>query len=426
VPTSQGAPGVISRFRRWAFVAAASSLALSVLGVSATAAAAPKLQASDVGVTSSTITIGFISDFTGIASASFVDSVDGANARLALQNAEGGVDGRKLKLISVDAQSSFTYAPTAAHELLAKNPFGVIDFTEFLVSGGYKVLSGVPVTGGAWDGPEWGTQPNTNMFSYTGGLDPKYPATTIDGSFLKSIGATSVAGLGYADPSAVASVKDLVFSDSAAGLKNCYENTTVPIADTEMGPDVLSIKGAQCNAVVGSFTDPTDVALSTGLQQAGLKVKQLYFTGYDQTTLDQPSAKAADQGDYFLSSTEPFTKAYPAAESMLKALKKYDPHYQGGIPDFGLIGGWLSADLMIRGLEAAGQNPTRESFITNLQKVTNYDAEGLLPNTVSFAHFGHLPAKSCNYFVQLKGNAFVVANGGKPMCGTVIPHSDAD
>ena len=44
---------------------------------------------------------------------------------------------------------------------------------------------------------------------------------------------------------------------------------------------------------------------------------------------------------------------------------------------------------MIKGLELAGRNPTRSSFISNLRKLSKYNAGGLLPNSVSFTHFGH-------------------------------------
>ena len=69
---------------------------------------------------------------------------------------------------------------------------------------------------------------------------------------------------------------------------------------------------------------------------------------------------------------------------------------------------------MIKGLQVAGQNPTRASFMTGLRGVTSYDDEGVLPSPVSFAltQFGQYPANSCAYFVQLKGTAFVAAAEG--------------
>ena len=67
--------------------------------------------------------------------------------------------------------------------------------------------------------------------------------------------------------------------------------------------------------------------------------------------------------------------------------------YEGftGIPDFGWTEGYVSADLLIKGLEVAGQNPTRSSFIDNLRKVTNYNVEGLATNTVNYSNGAEHP-----------------------------------
>ena len=80
---------------------------------------------------------------------------------------------------------------------------------------------------------------------------------------------------------------------------------------------------------------------------------------------------------------------------------------------------------MIKGLELAGKNPTRASFIANLHKDTSYNAEGVLPGSVSFSlkNFGTvnmLPKSYCNYFIQLKNDKYVTTNGNKPWCGTLL------
>ena len=62
--------------------------------------------------------------------------------------------------------------------------------------------------------------------------------------------------------------------------------------------------------------------------------------------------------------TVPFELHQPATNSILAALKQYDTSYPGGDPDYGLLGSYLSTELMIKGLQVAGQNPTRASFIT--------------------------------------------------------------
>lgn len=260
---------------------------LWVLGPwSAGEASASGLKASAPGVTSSTITIGFITSETGIASSTFLDSALGAQVRIDAQNAAGGVDGRKIKLIVEDDQSSPTEDGTAASALLSQGVFGIINFSPFAF-GSDKILqqAGVPVTGGAFDGPEWGEQPFTNMFSYGGGLDPHDPASTVDGLFLKSLGATKVGGIAYGvSPSSTNSIKDLKESVQAVGLSMPYEDLSFPFGSTDTTVQVLEMKQTGVNAAVCSCVQSTNIALIVGAEQAGLKLKgEFSFSGADSS-----------------------------------------------------------------------------------------------------------------------------------------------
>jgi branched-chain amino acid transport system substrate-binding protein len=187
---------------------------------------------------------------------------------------------------------------------------------------------------------------------------------------------------------------------------------------------VLAIKQAGCNGVVGSFVDSSDIALSGAIKQAGLNnVKQMYFTGYDSQILTSPSARAAFAGSYVGVSYDP-ASAKPGIQAMYNTLKQYDPQYKAGsIPDLGLYGSYISADLMIYGLEKAGQNPTRASFQDNLRQVSSYDAGGLFPSPIGFTGFGTpamLPQQSCTEFASIQGDSFVPFQGGQLICGKLI------
>src|ERR1700691_2655545 len=124
------------------------------------------------------ITIALITSESGPAASEFSDAPIGFKARLALQNAEGGVNGHKLVPLVVDDQT--TSAALAAQTAISKGALGIVaDSPLFTAAAKYPEQAGVPVTGASVDGPEWGTQPYTNMFaSDTGSLDPKYPANT--------------------------------------------------------------------------------------------------------------------------------------------------------------------------------------------------------------------------------------------------------
>ena len=390
------------------------------------------LTSSDVGVSPTTIKIGIISSLTGVSSSNFADSPAGALARIDAQNAAGGVDGRKIELVSVDDNSTVQGDLTASQAMAKeKGVFGVIDYSAFTY-GGYRALqqAGIPVTGYSFDGPEWGVQPDSNMFSYlppvSTAWNGQYYYPNYVGKFLQSIGAKKPAGFAYGvSPSSIASIKVIFKGASQTGLSACYPNYTTPFGAVDFTAQVLQIKSLGCDAVIGSFVDASDVAMATALSQAGLgNVKKLWYTGYDTLTLKSPASRAAFEGSYF-SSPVLFDRSIPGVGTMLDNFAKYDSTFHAGdLPDFGAWGSYIAADLMIKGLQLAGTNPTRKAFISNLRQVTNYNAGGILATPTSFTNFGTpqmMPTTACQYYVQLKNGQFVnAAPNGKSVCAGLV------
>ena len=395
-----------------------ASASLTVVGTEAASAAkAP-------------IVIGYITSETGVASSTFADGPGGAQARIDAQNAKGGVNGHKLKLVTEDDQSSPAQDQTAAQDLVQnKGAMVVINYSAFaFASAKYLQQQGIPVVGSAFDGPEWATQPNTNMFSFavpaSSPINGKYYTYAYTGKFLHSLGVTKYAGLGYGiSQSSQNSIIAAFASAKAYGITQCYLNQSVPFGGVDFTADVLQIKSAGCNGVTGSFVDASDVALAGAIKHAGIKAKQLYFTGYDENILKSPSAAASFDGSY-VSTGVNLTTPNKATQGMINTLKKYDSSYSGGLPDFGLLGSYLSADLAIKGLSVAGKNPTSASFISNLRKVGKYNAGGILPSSVTFKNFGTVgmfPKTACSFYAQLKNDKFTIYKN-KPVCGTRISY----
>jgi branched-chain amino acid transport system substrate-binding protein len=304
--------------------------------------------------------------------------------------------------------------------------FGIVSESALTFTGApYLTAAGVPVTGSELDGPEWGT--SANMFSYSEPLFTTYSGKSYNyntvSKLLKQLGVTKVAALGYSVPSAVTSVNQLVAADSRLGLQNCYENTTVPIGGVDFTADLLQIKQAGCNAVVGTFIEASNVALADAVKNAGLNAKVVTYTAYTPETLTNSGAVAALQGSYtggVIAGTQtPVERAMATFES---ELQKYDPSYHGGVPEAGAQFGWQAVDVMIEGLQLAGPNPTRASFISKLRTVGNYTLLGV---PVSFDYLtGHLPPTQCTSYVELKGPGFVpYPADGSQICGDLLTFS---
>jgi ABC-type branched-subunit amino acid transport system substrate-binding protein len=96
----------------------------------------------------STITIAMITSLTGPGSSEFASDPAGFNARIALQNAMGGVHGHKIKGIIIDDETSPTQVVTAVQDALSKGAFGIVSVSPlFFEAAKYPQAAGVPVTG---------------------------------------------------------------------------------------------------------------------------------------------------------------------------------------------------------------------------------------------------------------------------------------
>jgi ABC-type branched-subunit amino acid transport system substrate-binding protein len=373
----------------------------------------------------SPLTIVMISSLTGEGGSEFSNSPAGFNARIALQNAEGGVDGHKLKGVILDDQTSPTEITTAVQDAISKNPIGIVSESPlFFLAAKYPNQAGIPVTGGFFDGPEWGTPPyQSNMFAAdVGSLDPKYPVNTAIGSFMKSKGGTVVCSYGYGiSPSSSRSAVGTVDSFEHAGGKQGVLDTSIPFGSVAMTTPALQAKQAGCNAFYAGLDDNSNFALATALKQEGLKPKVMVFpTGYEPDVVGSP-AWASLQGGYFTSEFRPFDLPDAGTRQMQAALEKYEHFKSTQFPAFNQYEAWLGADLMIKGIQLAGANPTHASVAHALRNLKAYNGNGLLPETINYStDFGKDLPKSCGWYMIAEKNGFVPSSS-TPYCGTDIP-----
>ncbi len=373
----------------------------------------------------SPITIALVTSLTGEGASEFSQAPAGFNARIALQNAEGGVNGHKISGIVLDDQTSPTEVATAVQDALSKGALGIVsDSPLFFLAAKYPNQQGVPVTGGFFDGPEWGTPPyNTNMFAAdVGSVDPKYPVNTAIGGFMKAHGGTVVCSYGYGiSPSSTRSAIGTVDSFVHAGGKEGELDTSIPFGSVDMTTEALVAKQKGCNAFYAGLDDNSNFALATALKQDGVKPKVVVFpTGYEPGVVGSP-AWSNLQGGYFDTTFRPFQLPDAGTRQMQAALEKYEHFKSSAFPNFSQYESWLGADLMIKGLELAGKNPTRAGVISALRNLKSYNGNGLLPESLNYStDFGHDLAKSCGWYMIAEKNGFVPASSGTS-CGTDIP-----
>jgi branched-chain amino acid transport system substrate-binding protein len=413
----------VFRFRRTGGAAVLLALVFGVVAPISSAGAASGLTASAPGITPTTITVGLVTSLTGSDASGSYGILPSFKARIALQNAEGGVDGRKIQVITEDDQSQSSDNQTAAQALEAKGVFAINDNSAFAYGAAtYMQQQGIPVVGGGYDAFEWTTASYTNMFStaygvFAGAQQPRY---TVNPTLLKKAGATNFAVLGYSiSPSSSGAAANEAVSLKQVGFKVGYLDTSLPFGTVNVTATALQMKAAGVNSMVAEIDGNTELALITAGEQAGIHWKYVVLaTGYGSSWLTNPTAVADSQHLYFGVLQTPVELHTPGTVQEQAALKKYAGFT--GVPDFGYTEGWESAGLMIEGLQVAGKNPTRQSFISNLRKVTSWNDDGLLPSPINFEHTTSPGKTLCGWTTQLVGHNFVPTST-TPVCTSLVP-----
>ena len=242
---------------------------------------------------------------------------------------------------------------------------------------------------------------------------------------------TKLGIVAYNLPSATDAAKNTAASAEAAGIKVAYLNTTIP-ATQSGGFDAVAqaLANAHVDGIVYVMQEVPNLALAASVKQAGLTPKMQLFDGeLNANTLKNPQAAAEAQGVWAYMQVKPAALHSAAGNQMEAALKKYEgqtePYSEDQAP------GWVIAGAMIQGLQAAGRNPTRASFMAAMKGITDFTADGLSVAPTDFATAAGAgatgagpPPGDCVYTEQLHGTTYVA--NPTPICGGLVPNSNAN
>ncbi len=354
----------------------ALTIAASVLALGTGPATAAAAATTTPGVTANSITVGSISDISAPIAGLFEGAKVGTQAYFAMINSEGGVNGRKLLLNGMDSAFSSGTVTNEA-ESIAKNDFAFV--------GGFSLLDGaeqpaidagkVPVVTQVLS-PTLYTDPNlyaaiplvnggegTGFFKW---LKSKYP---------QDIKAVGVIG---SNSAATAVTAEHTFHNltNSLGYDWVYDRDA-SFTETSFLPDMIKMK----NAGVKLLFEPTQQGayISTMAQenkQEGLNAllvsgANAYEEGFDPGSSGNGTLVSTATALYMGQDA----KVVPAVATFDKWAKKVDPQTQ---LDLYTLYGWINAELFVQALKAAGANPTRASLEAQLDKITSFNAGGLI------------------------------------------------
>lgn len=370
-------------------VAACGQSANSSSGGGGSSSGGSSSSSSSTGVTSTSVTFGQTVPYSGPA-ALYGESAAGVKAYFAMVNAQGGVNGRKLKLISLDDQYEPPVAVQQTRKLIPQ------EFAEVAVNGSATtkaVLDELKPLGIPLVGPQTGA---TYLFQNTpSNLFNVWPHYTIEGKLLGSwaehLGLRKVGVLYQNDDFG----QSLYAGVQQSGLKPAKVITYDP-SQTDFSPDAQEMKSAGVDGVIILAIPKPTIAFLNAMAALNFKPVRMM----SQVSAIPQSFSAAPQefpGSYVGAFIPPLQDtSNPEVAQFESAMKKYEP----GAPASIFAGwGWTEAQVAVAGLKAVSGSLTRANYIKALESLSNVQTLG---GTIDYASTGHVGLTKM-FIVQARG-----------------------
>jgi branched-chain amino acid transport system substrate-binding protein len=368
-------------------------------------------EASDTGVTADTIKIGSHYPLTGVAAPGYSTIPLGAQAYFDYVNDNGGVNGRKIDWVYKDDAYNPTNTSQVVNDLVLKEQV-------FAIMGGlgtpthsavidFLNSEGVPDLFVASGSLTWGDDPKTNPETFGWQTDYESEGKII-GQYIADNFPDAKVGLFLQD--------DDFGENGEKGVRQFIDDQIVETqrytpGNTAVGPQISALQAAGADFVVG-FNVPSYTALSqlTALQ-LGYKPQWFYSNVGSDATLVGALLNNFSQGKVTdaTSLNGAITTAYlptvdhPDDPWVQLFQKVWDASGQEGPLSNYHIYGMAQAYTMVQALQAAGQNPTRQSLVDAVEKVGgDWKGPGLAP--FRYSEDSHMGIGGMSV-VQIEGTA---------------------
>jgi branched-chain amino acid transport system substrate-binding protein len=345
------------------------SARVAALAIVLATVAAAGASAQTRGVTANEIVLGMHTDLSGVAATYGVSSSNGVKMRFEEVNAEGGVNGRKIKLIVEDQGYQVPKAVQACNKLINRDK--VFAFVAPL---------GTPMNNACFKDQFAAGVPNLFPLSAARSMYEPYER-------LKFYSAASYvdqirAGIDYFVKNKGKKAVCVMYQDTDFGkeiLEGAEEQTQklgIKIVekaahkptDQDFTAPLTKLREAKCDLIAMGTIVRDSIVPYTTARKAGWN--DVDFLGsaavYD---LVVGAAQGMD-GFYGMGLTE-----MPYADSPVPAVKKFVEAYKAKYnidPNIGAVYGYVAADLTVTGLKNAGKNLTVDSFVSGLEAIKGY------------------------------------------------------
>lgn len=329
----------------------------------------------ETGVTDQTIKIGILGSLTGPAAIWGTGNLAGATLAFEKVNAEGGIHGRKIEIVSIDDETSAPKGMAAFSRLVeSEEVFAVVGPTSSAVGVpllGQLAQSEVPVFISIFSSPSMTEPPVRNIFR-SGVINDRMQGRAI-AKYLVEGGSQRIAILRQSDEYGVNGGKSVEEKLRELGAEP-VATEIFNAADTDFSSQILRIRSADPDAIVIYGYPAAGAILTRQIRDLGLDAKIVGSSASANANYPAMVGPAA-AGVELVSNlvilpehdVEPMISFRNEFRERFPDLARQD---RPGLSDILGYGGGLT---FIEGLRRAGPDLTRDGFIAALETLDGYD-----------------------------------------------------
>ena len=352
----------------------------------AAAAVFSSVAAAEDGVTANRILLGQAAVFSGPAAQLGIPMRHGIKTYLDYVNEHGGVNGRKIELVSEDDRYEPSVAPAASKKLIEEHKvfalLGYVGTPTGMAHLPVVTQAKVPLVG-MFTGAEALRAPlNRYVFHVRASY---YDETEKIVEQVVSTGGKKIAVFYQNDAYGEAGRKGTEIALTKRSMK-IHSNGTVERNTLKVEDAVKTISSAEPDAVVmvGAYAACAEFIKQMKKAGSGATFYNVSFVGSKalaDALGDSGSGVASSQVVPF-----PWERAVPVVKEYQSLAAK------SGFKDynFSAMEGFLTAKVMVEGLRRAGKNPTREGLVDALERMQDVDLGGFY---VSYSPKNHAGSK---------------------------------
>ncbi len=371
---------------------AAPAVPTATASSSGAASSAPvKNPASDIGVSSSTITVGvLVSKTSPLGPDVFSGSYYGATAFFDALNRKGGINGRKVKVVACDDKGSGSGNVDCAHQLIDRDRvFALAGTTAFSYDGApYVNQKGVPDVGGQPVGTAYDQYPHLwNIYGSdeprngkTIGWDGKlYGGTEVYRWFKEERGAKRAAVVFYNVAPAARYAHLVENALRVEGYSVREEQVDLGLANFDS--IAVDIAANKVDTVFDAMDTPGNVRLCKALDAHKVKLiaKVTTAQGWVGTIKsDYAASPTCRNSIYATSNSQNFDDpSKPGVKGFQEAVNRLYPDRAAKSSEWELEG-YASAQWLTDAMSSCGAQLTRQCVENYLRTTKNYTGHGLL------------------------------------------------